>query len=273
MNTMAPSGIITLITDFGLADPYVGIMKGVILGLNPNAKLIDITHELTPGDIIGAAMALKDSFAYFPEGTVHIVVVDPGVGTDRRPLAFLTDRYFFVAPDNGVLWPIISENKGTVIHLSNPSFFRHPISNTFHGRDIFAPVAAHISAGIDPLRMGKVINDPIRLTIPRPIQEGNLLKGQVVRIDRFGNLITNIDEKALKEFLGSSDCIVKVGPIQIYGISSTYADVPIQKELALVGSSGFLEISVNQGRADARLGIRGSILNLPVFIEKQGPKH
>lgn len=270
---MAPSGIITLITDFGLADPYVSIMKGVILGLNPGAKIIDITHELAPGDIFCAAMVLRDSFAYFPEGTVHVVVVDPGVGTDRRPLAFLTDQYFFVGPDNGVLWPIISENRGTAIHLDNASFFRHPISNTFHGRDIFAPVAAHLSAGVDVFNMGKVIEDPITLTLPRPIQEGKLLKGQVIRIDRFGNLITNIDEKTLKDFLGSSNCTVTVGPIRVYGISSTYGDAPIHKEVALMGSSGFLEISVNQGRATDRLDIQGDIIGIPVVIEKRRPRH
>ncbi len=266
---MAPSGIITLITDFGTLDPYVGIIKGVILGLNKEAKIVDITHEVPPGDVFEAAIILKDASSHFPRGTVHVVVVDPGVGTSRRPLALVTDGFFFVAPDNGLLWPLALETRlATFIHLNKAEFFRHPISNTFHGRDVFAPVAAHLSLGIDPFEMGHPITDPVKLKLPFPKQEANVLKGQIIRIDRFGNLITNIDESSLSKFLTGEDCSISVGPFRIHGISSAYGNVRIGEELAIIGSSGLLEISINRGRACDRIGTREKIIGLPVTIER-----
>ena len=269
MNRVLPSGIITLTTDFGLVDPYVAIMKGVILSLNPQARIVDITHQLAPGDIRGAAIVLKQSFAYFPQGTVHVVVLDPGVGTTRRPVAFLTERYIFVGPDNGVLGPIITEGQGTLIHLNNPSFFRHPVSSTFHGRDIFAPVAAKLSAGADVFAMGEVVGDPVILSLPRPARKGQVLKGEVIKVDRFGNLITNIEESTLRDFLGHDNCTIAVGPIKIENISRTYGDVAVHSDLALIGSSGFLEISVNQGRASDRFENQSNIIGTPVIVKKK----
>ena len=267
---MAPSGIITLITDFGTVDPYVGIIKGVILGLNKEAKIVDITHEVPPGDIFEAAVILKDASIHFPKGTVHVVVVDPGVGTDRRALVLVTDRFFFVAPDNGLLWPIARETgSATFIHLNKTKFFKHPISNTFHGRDIFAPVAAHLSLGVNPFEMGQPINDPEKLELPSPQQKVNILKGEILRIDRFGNLITNIDEATLNRFLSGGQCSITAGPFRIHGISSAYGNVPIGAELAIIGSSGFLEISINQGRASDKIGTREKVIGLPVTIEKK----
>ncbi|HDM09291.1 MAG: SAM-dependent chlorinase/fluorinase [Deltaproteobacteria bacterium] len=267
------SGVITLLTDFGMADPYVGIMKGVMLGINPDARLVDISHGIQPGNIFEAGVVLKESYAYFPRGTVHVAVVDPGVGTSRRALVLLADGHFFVAPDNGLLWPIISKQPtNTLIHLTNPAFFLHPISNTFHGRDIFAPVAAHLALGASPFEMGNPIDDPIKLSIPLPMEHGQKLKGQVIRVDRFGNLITNIDVRTLTQYAASplSNVTVTVGPMKIKGISSTYADVPTGKELALIGSSGFLEISVNQGRADRKIDPCGMVVGTSVWVDKTG---
>ncbi|MBW1729486.1 MAG: SAM-dependent chlorinase/fluorinase [Deltaproteobacteria bacterium] len=253
------TAFITLLTDFGLTDPYVGIMKGVILGINPKACIVDISHQIDPGHILQASFILKEAFPYFPKGTIHTIVVDPGVGSERRAILLVTEDYLFVAPDNGLLWPIISEHKnGKVIHLTEARFFRPCISDTFHGRDIFAPVAAHLSLGQEPFDMGPIINDPLPLRIPEPKRRGHQLEGQVIRIDRFGNLITNIDKKALEELLQGRDCIVQVGSIQIKGVSRTYADVSSGKELVLIGSSEHLEIAVNQGNARERLGPRPS---------------
>ena len=272
---MVASGVITLTTDFDLSDPYVGEMKGVILSINPEAKVVDITHGVKPGDVFEASMMLKESFSYFPRGTVHVVVVDPGVGTQRRPIVVVTEDYLFVAPDNGVLWPVICKDKGKkIVHLKNPEFFRHPVSNTFHGRDIFAPVAAHLSLDKNPLDMGPEIEDPVKLKTPSLQIDSSKLKGQVIRVDRFGNLITNIDAVTLNRYLGSEtdEADIEVGSLRIKGISTAYGDVPINHELALIGSSGFLEIAVNQGRADERIGDLVEIIGTPVIIRKRQDK-
>lgn len=252
---MNPSGIISLITDFGLSDPYAGVMKGVVLSINPLARVIDITHQVNHGFIAQAASILEEAYSFFPAGTVHVVVVDPEVGTQRRPLAVKTENHFFVGPDNGVLWPVINTSKNTqVVHLTEKCFFLPRISQTFHGRDIFAPVAAHLSLGADILQAGALIDDPLPLDTLTPSQIGEELIGQVTRIDHFGNLLTNIHRKDLEAFQGLDTVSVKIGDLLIKGIRNTYGDGGEGEALALIGSSDCLEIAVNRGRASDRLG-------------------
>ena len=249
-------GIITLLTDFGLEDPYVGIMKGVILGLNRTVSIVDLTHRIAPGDINGAAFALKESFSFFPPTTIHVAVVDPGVGTDRKPILVKSLNHFFVGPDNGLFWPIIeSDPQALTVHLTDQNFFLPHISRTFHGRDIFAPVSGHLSLGVDPLTMGERFINPIRLPDAKPTLKGDTLLGRAVRVDHFGNVITNIHREELARFLGNRQVLIRVRKEAINGVVNTYADGPKGKLLALFGSTDHLEIAVNSGRADRFLGL------------------
>ena len=264
------SSIITLLTDFGLRDPYVGIMKGVILSINPDAQIIDISHTVKAGSIIHGAGLLQETYTFFPKGTIHVVVVDPGVGGDRRPILIKTKDHLFIGPDNGLFWPIIKTNhQAEIIHLTDTKHFLSDISHTFHGRDIFAPVAAHVSLGVDPLKMGSVINDPVPLNFPSPKQKGDILSGQVMRVDRFGNLITNIHIKDIEGFVGIKRLIIKIGKLIIKGVRNTYSEVNAGKTLALIGSSGYLEIAVNQGRVCDCIGINPEdIIGIKVEVNK-----
>ncbi len=243
--------VITLITDFGTQDAYVGIMKGVILSINPEVQIVDITHEIEPGDIYTAAFLLKDAYSFFPKGTIHVAVIDPGVGGERRAIAVRIKDYFFVGPDNGLFWPIISENKDAlVIHLTNKKYFLPDISTTFHGRDIFAPVAAYISKGVEITDMGVLIDDPVRIELKKAVFERDKIIGQAIRTDRFGNIITNISKEDLLHFFGdTSQLEVYIDGIKIPNISRCYSEVDLGEFLALIGSSGLLEISVNMGNA------------------------
>lgn len=243
--------IITITTDFGTKDPYVGIMKGVILSINPDVQIIDITHDIEPGNIMEGAYVLKESYEFFPKGTIHIAVIDPGVGGKRRPILVRTEDFFFVGPDNGLFWPIIKDmTKPLIIHLVNKKYFLPKISSTFHGRDIFAPVAAYISKGVDPNDMGVIINDPVILELERPTLFRDKISGYVIRKDRFGNLITNISkEDIIKVFGDIKNVTVKIGDIKIPYISKTYSDVRFGELLALIGSSDLLEIAANRARA------------------------
>jgi len=247
---MKTSGIITLTTDFGLRDPYVGVMKGVILSINPEARVIDISHQLKAGFISQASTLVQEAYPFFPEGTVHVVVVDPGVGGDRRPILIKTQNHFFVGPDNGTFWPVIRAHQyAETIHLTKSRYFLPHVSHTFHGRDIFAPVAAHLSRGVDPSEMGPIIKDPVPLDFPAPQRREDILLGQVMRVDRFGNLITNIQRKQFERFLGSGRPGIKAGKLAVEGLSKTYGEVLAGEALALIGSSDCLEIAVNRGRA------------------------
>ncbi len=253
---MKCSGTITLTTDFGLSDPYVGIMKGVILSINPQARVIDISHLIKAGSVLQAAGILQESYTFFPKGSIHVAVVDPGVGTERRLILLETEEYFFVGPDNGIFWPIIAAHPDIeVIHLTKGQYFLPNITHTFHGRDIFAPVAAHLSLGVSPRKMGHPISDPVPLKIPRPQQTGEVLSGQIIRVDHFGNLITNILQKDLDQFSGAARPVIKVGDLVIEGVSKTYADASAGEILAMIGSSDLLEIAVNLGRACDRLDL------------------
>jgi S-adenosylmethionine hydrolase len=252
---LKPSGIITLTTDFGERDPYVAMMKGVILSINPSARIVDITHGISAGSIQEASTIIKDAYRYFPSGTVHVGVIDPGVGGKRRPIAVVAEGHFFVGPDNGLFWPIIEEHPGAeVIHLTEKRYWMDTISSTFHGRDIFAPVAAHLSRGIDPYLLGEKLDNPVALNSPSVRREHDMLVGEVIRVDHFGNLITNITGEELGEFLSSKGPIVTIGDLVLKGIRTTYGDVPEGEVLAMIGSSNVLEIAVNRGSARAELG-------------------
>ena len=247
---MKSCGIITLTTDFGLKDPYVGIMKGVILSINPEAKVIDIGHQLKAGFIFQASTLIQESYPFFPKGTVHVGVVDPGVGGDRRPIVVKTKEHLFVGPDNGMFWPIIKAHPhAEVIQLTEHKYFLPHLSYTFHGRDIFAPVAAHLSRGVAPWQMGQGISDPVQLAFPSPQQTRDILTGQVIRVDHFGNLVTNIPRKELELFLGSGQPVIKVGHLTVEGLSKTYGEAVAGEALALIGSSDHLEIAANLARA------------------------
>ncbi len=267
-----PSGMVTLLTDFGLEDPYVGMMKGVILSVNPAARIIDISHHVEAGAIPQAAHILQEAYPYFPEGTVHVTVVDPGVGTNRRAILLVTRTHLFVGPDNGIFWPIIEAGHDIkTLHLTETRYFRPDISSTFHGRDVFAPVAGYLSKGVDPFDMGPVIHDPVRLRLPSPFRKGGSLYGRIVRVDHFGNLITNIRRGDIEGFSGGGRPVVRVGDLRIEGISKAYAETAKGEALALFGSSGYLEIAVNSGRAVDRLGLeQADIIGSKVEVGRIG---
>ena len=252
---MIPSGIITITTDFGETDPYVASMKGVILSINPDARIIDITHQVPAGSIQEGALMIKEVYSYFPPGTVHLGVIDPGVGTKRRPIAILANNHFFVGPDNGLFWPAIEKLKNlSVVHLTNKNYWMNKVSSTFHGRDIFAPVSAHLSRGINPFLLGEKIDDPATIESRLPFKKDGDLVGEVIRVDNFGNLITNITKEQLSPILSSKGLTIKIGNMILKKISNTYNDVPEGQALALIGSSGLLEIAVNMGKASNSLG-------------------
>ena len=248
--------IITLLTDFGTGTEYAGLMKGVILSINPSAAIVDITHQIDSQDIVQAAFTTYASYGYFPDGTVHLVVVDPGVGSERSLLALEMKKQFFVAPDNGVLTLLFNEGKITsLIRVTNSKYFLASVSRTFHGRDIIAPVGAHLSGGIDLRKLGPEIDlrDAVHLDyLDARISENGELVGKIVVIDDFGNLITNIDFKKLNEVYlpGQEKKIqIKIGSHVIIGLSGTYDSVQSKTPLALIGSRGYLEIAVNKGNA------------------------
>lgn len=255
---MRPSGVITLLSDFGLEDPYVGQMKGIILGIHPDARIVDLTHEVAPGDIEQAARVLLESHRFFSPGTVHVAVVDPGVGSRRRPLAAITPRHLLVAPDNGLLWPIlVREPEARLIHISNPACFRDEVSRTFHGRDIFAPAAAHLACGLPPEELGPPLENPVRLSLAEVRRRGQALCGVITRVDRFGNLISNVTRQQLEEFLSGSTPVFQVGKWRVVGMHDTYSDVPPGHPVALIGSTATLELAVNQGKASEQPELRG----------------
>ena len=252
---MGRSGIITFMTDFGLSDAYTAMMKGVVLSINRSADIIDITHYINIGSIFQGAGMLKETYSYFPRGTVHVAVVDPGVGSSRRQIAIKAAEHFFVGPDNGIFWPIIEDNPNAeIINLSEKRYFLSHVTSTFHGRDIFAPVAAYISLGTEIGKMGTIMSDPERLTLPRPYLKHDTLKGQVTRIDNFGNLITNINESTLSKFLGGKKPVIHIGDYKIQWVCDTYSDKDKGELLALINSSSLLEIAVNLGKASEYMG-------------------
>ena len=251
--------IITLTTDFGLQDGYVGVMKGVIKKINPSANIIDISNNIEPQNIFQAAYVLYNSYAYFPKGTIHVVVVDPGVGSDRKILCLKTSDYLFLAPDNGILsFLIAKEEYPSVREVTNKEFFLPDISNTFHGRDIFAPIAAHLSRGVSHKDLGKRIMGIKEIDLPKPIRSpGGVLTGEIIYVDGFGNLITNINRKIVSRIkTKSGKLVIIIGRHRLYKISDSYAEVENKEVVAIFGSSGFLEISVNCGSARDVLNLK-----------------
>ena len=257
---------ITLTTDFGYDDPFVAIMKGVILSRYPEAQLVDICHTIAPQDIKSASLQLSEAAPFFPAHTIHLAVVDPGVGTQRRIICLQHNNQLFLAPDNGLLTPFL-HNAQTVFQVDNDKLFLHPVSSTFHGRDIFAPVAAALAGGLDPHELGPPLsaNGLVRLEIPQPRLKGNQLQGQCLRADRFGNMTTNIRKKDLDVFLaGGNTPIIHINDSTITGLSSTYGQ-PNDSAIALINSSNHLEISIAGGHAASTLELRPGT---PVLISK-----
>lgn len=266
--------IIALLTDFGTKDIYIGVMKGVILNICPDAQIVDLTHEIEPQDITGGALALWGGFRYFPKGTVFCAVVDPGVGTQRRAIAIATPEHFFVGPDNGLLWWAISESGiVSVVELRNSAYFLPVISRTFHGRDIFAPVAAHIAKGVLLNEFGSPLKPSELVQLPpfRPQICDRFIKAEVVHIDRFGNAITNLREEDFVSWLKSfnrRDWQAKIHGIVFETLHQSYAEVLPQTPLLLFNSYSLLEVAVNQGNAAEQLGIRkGDSLEIRVVNE------
>jgi S-adenosylmethionine hydrolase len=248
--------VITLTTDFGTCDWFVGTMKGVVAGIAPGANVIDLTHDLPPGDIRGGAFALAASCRFFPKGTVHVAVVDPGAGSLRKAIAVQTANGVFVGPDNGVLsWALAKEKVKAVHALENEAYFLQPVSRTFHGRDVFAPVAAHLSRGVPIRKLGPAVQDFVRLNWPQPRERRGGIEGEVVYIDRFGNAITNLESGLWRGADGVS-CEIYGRRRRVCPLKTFYQAVAPKAPVSLVGSSGFLEIAIHGGSAEKVLGVR-----------------
>jgi S-adenosylmethionine hydrolase len=254
--------LIALVTDFGLRDHYVGTMKGVVLGICPDATLVDISHDIPPHDVLTGALELAAAYRYFPSGTIFLAVVDPGVGSPRRAIAAETGDYRFVAPDNGVLSAVFEDSPPKrVVELTDRRYARPTISRTFEGRDRFAPAAAWIAKGIALSALGRQAGDTVRLRIPEARWEEGGIVGDVLRVDRFGNLVTNIGRGLLERLPAHVD--VEVGATRVSRIVATYADAEPGAPCALVGSSEHLEIAVSGGNAAEALGVgRGAIVRV-----------
>ncbi|MGA9389046.1 MAG: SAM-dependent chlorinase/fluorinase [Candidatus Sulfotelmatobacter sp.] len=249
---MAHRPIITLTTDFGTNDHFVGVMKGVILDIVPEAEIVDICHSVQAFDVLDGALTISQAYSYFPSKTVHIVVVDPGVGTARRPILASNEKYHFVAPDNGVLSLLYArEERIHVRHITSEHYFLQPVSNTFHARDIFSPIAAYLAKEVDPQKFGDEVEDYIRFSAPKPKAiDTNRLRGVVLKVDRFGNLITNITpEDAPMLFDAASSFKIVVGSSEITEIHSAYAEGAPGEVFGVLGSMGFLEIAANRAAA------------------------
>ena len=249
------NAIVTLTTDFGIQDTYVGVMKGAILGIAPEARIVDLTHGIRPGDIRSAAFSLAGAIAYFPEHSVHVVVVDPGVGGSRRAIAIETSRSLLVGPDNGVFTLALRREPAKhIVHLTHSKFWLPQVSDTFHGRDVFGPVAAHLALGVPLQDLGPEIRDLADAPTPEPAaRPDGALEGEIILIDHFGNCITNIPASLLK---GRKSVTFRIRGGRIGGLVRSYSDVAPGSLLAVVGSSGFVEIAVRDGSAAERLGIR-----------------
>lgn len=259
--------IITLTTDYGTTDHLVATLKGVILGINPEARIVDISHNVAPFDILDGALLIGQAYKHFPPRTVHVVVVDPGVGSERRPILVTAEQFYFVAPDNGVLSLVYErEENVTVRHVTAEHYFLQPVSNTFHGRDVFAPVAAWLSKNWQTQSFGEPITDYVRFALPKPKQINGVLKGVVLKVDVFGNLITNFAAEEFPQLVrDGSPFRLRIGEKEISKLRATYSEAPPNEPFAVVGSSGFLEISINKGSAARTLGAsRGAEVTLEI---------
>jgi len=260
-----PNGVITLLTDFGLADFFVGAMKGAILSIHREATIVDLTHLIPPQDIWAAAITLADGIETFPEGTIHVAVVDPGVGSQRRAVLIETARFFFIGPDNGLFTLALEEDPPhRVIQITNARFFRHPVSRTFHGRDVFAPVAAWLARGVPPSEFGPEIAELQRLPIPRVERLGPThWRGQIIHVDRFGNLITNVTARDVPLEALRAGGRLRVNGHEVAALRTHYQEAAEGEVFALIGSTGRLEISIRQGSAATTLGVgRGAAVEI-----------
>jgi len=258
--------IITLTTDFGTNDHFVGAVKGVMLDIVPEAAIVDITHAIQAYDVLDGAIAISQTYSYFPTGTVHMVVVDPGVGTTRRPIIASSDGYHFVAPDNGVLSMVYAkEERIHVRHITSEHYFHQPVSSTFHGRDVFAPCAAYLAKLVDSHKFGDEIEDYVKFAAPRPKPNGeNRMRAVVLKVDRFGNLITNITPEDIPAlFAGKGGFKVTVGNKEITEIRTNYAEGKPGEVFCILGSMGYLEIVANRAPAAQLTGAgKGAEVNV-----------
>jgi len=265
--------IVTLITDFGTGDHLVGAMKGVIVSINPDAEVVDICHEISSYDIFDAAFTLAQSYRFFPSDTIHVVVVDPGVGTARRPLLARSMNYRFVAPDNGVLSLIYEREESVEVrHVTSDHYFLNPVSNTFHGRDIFAPIAGWLSKWVEVDKFGEVITDYAKFTSPKPKRvSDNLIKGMTLKVDKFGNIITNISPEDVPQLFAENPPPFKIiiNQQEITRLNPAYSLGKPSELFAIVGSSGFIEISTNRGSAAKTLNA-GRGVEVGVILEGPG---
>jgi len=264
---VAKRPIITLTTDFGLNDHFIGTMKGVILSIEPEAEIVDISHSVQAFDVLDGALTISQAYSYFPTSTVHMVIVDPGVGTARRPLLVTSERHHFVAPDNGVLSLVYQkEERLSARHVTGEHYFLQPISNTFHARDVFSPIAAYLAKGVDPEKFGEEIKDFVRFVAPKPkALNENTLRGVVLKVDRFGNLITTITPQDAPMLFTENLTGFKivVGQREITEIKNAYALGAPGEIFGILGSMGYLEVAANRGSAAQLLGVgKGTDVNV-----------
>jgi len=244
------------LSDFGTRDHYAGTMKGVVLGICPDATLVDITHDIPPHDVLTATLELVASYRYFPAGTIFVVVVDPGVGSARRGLAAETPDFRFVAPDNGVLTAVLRETPPRrIVELTERRYARPTVSRTFEGRDRFAPAAAWLAKGIELTALGRPAGEYVKIEIPMPEVSAETVTGQVLRVDRFGNLVTNVDRKTFEKLAQSGSIQIVAGEHPVGRFVATYAEAPAGEVCALFGSTDHVEIALNTGSAAARLAL------------------
>lgn len=260
--------LLALLSDFGLRDHYVGSMKAAALCVCPDATLVDITHDVAPHDVLEGALQLAAAYRYFPPGTVFVAIVDPGVGSARRGIAAEAGDYKFVAPDNGLLSAVFLDvPPKRVVELTERRYFRPTVSRTFEGRDRFAPAGAWLLKGIDLTALGRPVANPVLLDLPRPEVTGDVLLGRILRADRFGNLLTNIDRKTFERFVAGHSFSLQAGDRPIGRLVATYADIPGEDVCALFGSADTLELAARSERASDRLGLGAGAV---VTVRKQG---
>jgi len=254
-----PPPLISLLTDFGLTDGYVGAMKGVILGITPHARIVDLSHEVPPQDVAAGAFILGRAYPYFSAATIHVAVVDPGVGSNRRPILLRCARGTFIGPDNGIFEAVLAtEPDVEAYELNAPAYWLPQISTTFHGRDVFAPSAAHLAGGVPPTRLGRRVplDTLVRLPHPEPRRGAEAVYGQIIYVDHFGNAVSNIPAAWVDALGPRAGLEVVLGPLRLRGVHATYADVLPGEPLALVASAGLLEVAIRDGNAARGLGVR-----------------
>ena len=251
--------IVTITTDFGFSDPYLGMMRGVMLQINPALRFVELSCNVGTFSVLEGAFALNFAYRCFPKGSIHLVVVDPGVGSARKPLLVSSADYHFIAPDNGILSLVYAgEKRCQVREIANPEYFRHPVSDTFHGRDIFGPAAAWLSRGVEPERFGPLLSEYVRIEVPSPSFAGGVLRGRVMYVDRFGNLITNIDRQCWERCRrqgGRGDFYLQLGGVGVGRLVNSYQGLSGKGEpFMLFGGTGYLEVALCRQRADEALG-------------------